>query len=81
MMKKDLIKIFFDEIYSKAPKRNYETNIIIINHIDETWSIDLADMIEYKTSKIKGIRCIFVMIETFRQEQITKLKIFSAKKT
>ena len=65
MMKKDLIKIFFDEIYSKAPKRTYETNIIINNHIDETWSFDLADMIEFKTSNKKGIRYIFVIIDFF----------------
>ena len=65
MMKKDLIKIFFDEIYSKAPKGTYETNIIINNHIDETWSFDLADMIEFKTSNKKGIRYIFVIIDNF----------------
>ena len=48
MVKKDLIKIFIDEIYSKAPMRNYKTNKIIYNHIDEIWSVDLADMIDYK---------------------------------
>ena len=42
-MKKDLTKIFIDEIYSKAPLRNYPTSKIIYNHIDEIWSIDLAD--------------------------------------
>ena len=56
MMKKDLIIFSFDEIYSKAPKRYEETNIKNNNHIDETWSNDLADIIEYKTSNSKGIR-------------------------
>ena len=45
-MKKNLPNIFIDEIYSKAPMENYETNKIIYNHIDGSWSIDLADMID-----------------------------------
>ena len=45
-MKKDLIKTFIDEMFSKAPKRDYPTNKIVYNHIDEIWSIDLADMID-----------------------------------
>ena len=65
MIKKDLIKIFVDEIYSRAPKENYETNKIIYNHIDDIWSIDLADMIDYKVSNNKGYRYIFVIIDNF----------------
>ena len=65
MINKDLIKIFVDEIYSKAPLRNYPTNKIVYNHIDEIWSIDLADMIEYKTSNNKGFRYIFIIIDNF----------------
>ena len=64
-MKKELLRIFIDEIYSKAPKKNYETNKIIYNHTDEIWSIDLADMIDYKTSNNKGFRYIFVIIDNF----------------
>ena len=56
MINKDLIKIFVDEIYSKPPKKNYPTNKIVYNHIDEIWSIDLADMVDYKTSNNKGFR-------------------------
>ena len=41
-MKKDNIKIFIDAIYSKAPKKVYETNKIIYNLINQTWSIDLG---------------------------------------
>ena len=55
-MKKDLTKTFIDEIYSKPPKKHYETNKVIYNHIDEIWSIDLADMISYKNSNNKGYR-------------------------
>ena len=53
MTKKDLIKIFKDEIYSKPPMRNYPTNKIAYNHIDEIWSTDLTDMIDYKISNNK----------------------------
>ena len=53
MIKKDLTKIFIDEIYSKPPFQNYPTNKIVYNHIDEVWIIDLADMIDYKISNNK----------------------------
>ena len=65
MSKKDLIKIFIDEIYSKPPRRNYPTNKIINNRIDEIWSIDLADFLDYKTSNNKGFRYLFIIIDNF----------------
>ena len=65
MIKKDLTKLFIDEIYSKPRRRNYPTNKIVYNHIDEIWSIDLADMIDYKISNNKGFRYIFVVIDNF----------------
>ena len=64
-MKKDLIKISIDEIYSKPLMTSYPTNKITYNHIDEIWSIDLADMINYKFSKIKGFINIFVKKDNF----------------
>ena len=65
MVKRDLIKIFIDEIYSTPPQKIYPTNKIVYNHIDEIWSIDLADMIDYKISNNKGFRYIFVVIDDF----------------
>ena len=65
MVKRNLTKIFIDEIYSKAPKKNYPTNKITYNHTDEIWSIDLADMIDYKISNNKGYRYIFIVIDNF----------------
>ena len=65
MKKRDLTKIFIDEIYSKPPKKNYPTNKIIYNHTHEIWSIDLADMIDYKISNNKGYRYIFIIIDNF----------------
>ena len=64
-MKRDLTKISIDEIYSKAPKKKHETNKITYNHIDENWSIDLADMIDYKISNNKSFRYIFIIIDNF----------------
>ena len=65
MVKKDLTKIFIDEIYSKPPSKNYPTNKIVYNHTDEIWSIDLADMIDYKISNNKGFRYIFIIVDNF----------------
>ena len=65
MIKRDLTKIFIDEVYSKPPRKNYPTNKIIYNHIDEIWSIDLADMIDYKILNNKGYRYIFIVIDNF----------------
>ena len=65
MSQKDKIRIFIDEIYSKAPKKNYETKKIVYNHIDEIWSIDLADFSDYKTPNNKGFRYIFIVIDNF----------------
>ena len=59
MTKRDVIKICIDEEYSKAPLRNYPTNKIVYNYVDEMWSIDLADIIDYKTSNNKGFRYIY----------------------
>ena len=68
MAQKDKIKVFIDEFYSKPPKKNYPTNKRIYNHIDEMWSIDLADMIDYKTSNNKGFRYIFIIIDNFSKK-------------
>ena len=64
-MKRDLTKKFIDEIYSKPPRKNYPTNKIKYNHLDEIWSIDLADFADYKTSNNKGFRYIFIVIDNF----------------
>ena len=65
MINKDLTMIFVDEIYSKPPLRKYPTNKIVYNYIDEIWSIDLADMVDYKISNDKGFRYIFIVIYNF----------------
>ena len=65
MIKTDLMKTFVDEIYSKALKKNCETNKVVYNHIDEIWSIDLADKVDKKISNNKRIRYTFVIFDIF----------------
>ena len=64
-MKKDLTTIFINEIYSKAPKRNYPTIKTIIKSIDDTWSSDLLDMKDYGIKNNKDYRYILVVIDIF----------------
>ena len=63
--KKDLTKIFIDEIYNKPPKKNYDTNKTIVKHIGHTWSLDLLDLIEYGPKNNRGYRFILVIIDNF----------------
>ena len=65
MINKDLIKTFVDEIYSKSLIKNYPNNKLVYNQIDEIWSIDLADMIDYKISNNNSYRYIFIVSDNF----------------
>ena len=64
-MKKDLTKMFIDEVYSKPPKKNYPTNKTIIKSIDDTWSSDLLDLNDYGPKNNKSYRYILVVIDNF----------------
>ena len=55
-MKRDLTKKIIDEIYSSPPRKKIPTKKIVYNYTDEIWSIDLADMVDYKISNNKGFR-------------------------
>ena len=56
------IKIFIDEIYHKAYKKNYPTNKTIVKHINDCWSLDILDLIDYGPSNNKGYRYILTVI-------------------
>ena len=45
--------------------KNYETTKLVYNHIDDIWSIDLVDMVNYKNSNNQGFRYIFLIIDNF----------------
>ena len=64
-MKRDLTKTFFDEIYKKPPMINYPTHKIAYDHIDEIWSFDVADLVDFKTSNNKGFRYTFIIKDNF----------------
>ena len=64
-MKRDLIKILVDEIYSKHPTKNYPSNKLVNNCIDEIWSVDLVDLIDYKIVNNKEYKYIFIIIDIF----------------
>ena len=68
MVEKDLIKVFIDENYSEPPRKNYPNSEILYNHIDEIWSIDLVDMVDYKSSNKKGCRYIFIINDNFTKD-------------
>ena len=59
------IKIFINEIYSKPPKKNYNTNKTNVYHIDDIWSLDILDLKDYGPENNKGYRYIHVIIDNF----------------
>ena len=59
------IKIFINEIYSKAPKKNYDTNKTDVYHIDDIWSLDILDLKDYGPENNRGYRYVFVVIDNF----------------
>ena len=65
MAKRDITKVFIDEIYCELTIRSYPNNKTVYNHVDEIWSFDLADFSDYKISNNKGYRYIFVIIDNF----------------
>ena len=51
--------------YTVLHLKKCQTNKIIHNHIDEIWTIDLADIFDCKNSNNKGFRNIVVIIDKF----------------
>ena len=59
------IKIFINEIYSKGPKKNYATNKTNVNHVDDTWSLDILDLKDYGPKNNRSYRYVLVVIDNF----------------
>ena len=64
-MKKDPTKIFIDEIYDKPAKTIYPTNETIVKSIDDTWSADLLNLIDYGVKNNRGYRYVLVCVDKF----------------
>ena len=59
------IKIFINDIYSKAPKKNYITNKTDVYHIDDIWFLDILDLKDYGPENNRGYRYVLVVINNF----------------
>ena len=59
------IKIFINEIYSKVPKKNYDTNKTDVYYIDDIWSLDILDLKDYGPENNRGYRYVLVVIDNF----------------
>ena len=59
------IKIFINEIYSKAPKKYYATNKTDVYFIDDIWSLDILDLKDYGPENNRGYRYVLVTIDNF----------------
>ena len=59
------IKIFINEIYSKGPKKNYDTNKTDVYFIDDIWSLDILDLKDYGPENNRGYRYVLVVIDNF----------------
>ena len=58
-------KIFINEIYSKPPKKNYDTNKTDVYYIDDIWSLDILDLKDYGIENNRGYRYVLVIIDNF----------------
>ena len=59
------IKIFINEIYSKPPKKIYNTNKTDVYYIDDIWSLDRLDLKDYGPEDNRGYRYVLVVIDNF----------------
>ena len=59
------IKIFTDEIYSRAAKKKYNTNQTDVCHVDDIWSSDILDLKDYGPENNGGYTYVLVVIENF----------------
>ena len=54
MVKQNLNVIFKKDFFSKAAKKYDDTKKTVVQHIDNTWCLDLLGMIDYGIKKNKS---------------------------
>ena len=59
------IRMFVNEIFSKPPERNYNTNKTDVYHIDDIWSLDILDLKDNGRENNEGYRYVSVIIDYF----------------
>ena len=58
-------KKFTNEIYSKPPKKYYDTNKTNVDYFDDTWSLDILDLKDYGPENNRGYRYVLAIIDNF----------------
>ena len=72
------IKTFINEIYSRGPKKNYDTNKTDVYYIDNIWSLDILDLKDYGPENHRGYRYVLVTIDIFSKlvgQYLSKIKM------
>ena len=59
------IKIFINEIYSKPPKKKYNTNKTNVYYILDTWSLDILDLKDRGPENNRNYRYVLVILDNF----------------
>ena len=59
------IKTFINKVYSRGPKKIYNTNKTDVYHIDDIWSLDILDLKDYGPDNNRGYRYVLVIIDIF----------------
>ena len=59
------IKTFINEIYSRGPKKIYDTNKTNVYNIHDIWSLDILDLKDYGPENNRGYRYVLVIIDSF----------------
>ena len=65
------IKTIKNEIYSRGPKKNYDTNKTNVYYIDNIWSLDILDLKHFGTENNRGYRSVLVIIDNFSKYGLT----------
>ena len=60
-MTEGTIDIFFNDIYSKPPKKDYATNETDVYHIVDIWNLHILDLKDYGPENIRGYRYVLVV--------------------
>ena len=58
------IKKTINEIYSRGPKKNYDTNKTDVYHVHDIWSLDIIDLKDYGPENNRGYN-VLVVIDNF----------------
>ena len=72
MVKKQLIEITLEEVLYKQAKKNYDTNESAVIYFDDTWSLDILELIGYGIQNNGSYRSIVVEIDSLSKNRWSK---------